>query len=123
MIDGGSQEGQAARHTDCTFKIQSLGGNVTLVVIQRQHRVEASCFCQVENGIGRNGAHDQVAPGLGLSHRRLNLPGLFVAEKPMFPGMWVQAGNRQRRLLDAQTRQSVSAAPDVVEQTFSGDQL
>ena len=72
---------------------------MSLIVIHGDDKIELSSGRSVKEGIGRNGAYgiDPISPG--RCHRRSDLFLLFPAKDPLLPGMGIEAGHSDPRLL------------------------
>ena len=82
---------------------------MSLVVVQRQHRVVASDAREVEHAVGRHRAADLQAARAGGGDGGFQGFNFLTAEHAVFAAMGVERGDRQMWLLEAQLAQRLHA--------------
>ena len=89
MIDAGTQEGQTEGQGDCALEIQGLGGDVALIVVQRQYGGVASQLGLVEYRIGADGADHPEAALLCFGDGGHHFLNFLIPEQTMFTAVRV----------------------------------
>jgi hypothetical protein len=110
VVHRGADEGQTEGHRDGALEIHHLGGDVSLIVVQRQHGVERAVQGEMKDRIGGDGTGNVEAELSGLSNRRLQFPRFFIAEQAVLAAVGIQSGHRQSRASNAQGGQGRGAA-------------
>ena len=100
MVDRGAEDRQTQRHVDPSLEIEQLERNVPLVVIHADDRVESLLpHRHVKQGVGGERAFDGHSTALRPLDRRPDFPDLLISEEAVFPGMRIETGNRDTRII------------------------
>ena len=105
VIDRGADDRKAERDVDRVTEREQLDGNQTLIVIAGDHRVELPLRGAHEHGVaGQRPLDLNAARARGLDGGT-DHGALFLAEQPFLSRMRIQAGDRQTRARDPESRQ------------------
>jgi len=99
MIHRSPDNRQAHGDIDPSIETCELDRDMSLIVIHGDDKIELSSGRSIKEGIGRNGAYGIDPLGPGYCHRRRDLFPLFLAKESLLPGMGIEAGHSDPRLL------------------------
>jgi hypothetical protein len=123
VIDRCADHRQAERRAHGAEEVERLGRDVALVVVERDHAVEAALAALVEDGVGPDGsahAHPVLARQLD---RRPQHADLLVAHHPALARVRVQRGQRDSRVVDAELAEQAVHAHDAVVHALHGQRV
>ena len=93
VVHRGPEDRHAVRDGDRPVKIQGLGRDMSLIMIQGQYTVVTPLGRLVEDGIRANGTGYPVSSLLQLFYRGHDLPYLFPAEQTVLTAVGIEARN------------------------------
>ncbi|OAX65640.1 hypothetical protein A6R71_07360 [Xanthomonas translucens pv. arrhenatheri] len=102
VIDRHARVGQAQGQVHRLLEAAVLEHRQSLVVVHRQHRIDAGQFLRQERGVGRQRAeqaHAFAAQGVEDRHHHLDF---LAAQMPVLAGMRIQPEHRDDRRGDAE---------------------
>src|ERR1700730_9410120 len=105
VIDRRPDDGQAERHVDRLPERHELDRNQPLIVIARHDHVEVAAAGAHEDGVARERTGHLDAARAARLDRRPDRRLLFMSEQTMLARVRVQAGHRNPRPRDAESRQ------------------
>ena len=104
VVRRGADEGQAERDIDAIVEAERLGGDQRLIVIHADRHVIASAGIVMEHRVGGQGAEGIDALVAQHFDRRTDDLVILLADRAVFAGMRIEAGNGEPRRGDAETR-------------------